>query len=101
MESGRHLLADFLSRHGLTLVDAGKRLGISYVAVRHWVHRSARPSAEQRDKIAQLTGGLIPREAWRTPEEQAAIDAVKPLTVASDDAIRAVPSQPESYESER
>ena len=57
-----------------------------------------RSNAEQRDKIAQLTGGFIPREAWRTPEEQEAIDAIEPLQPAADSPAVAptdAPANPE------
>ena len=79
MEPGTMLHREFIDRHHLTLTAIGKRLDVSYVAVRHWVHGNARPNAAQREKIAILTGGLVPAESWHTEEEQAAIVAVTPL----------------------
>ena len=96
MQFGADLLREFMAVQNLTLTRMGNQVGCSHVSVHNWIHRLARPNAEQRDKIAQLTAGYVPRESWRTPEEQQAIEAIQPLLGRAPPSCDPHPSPPDT-----
>ncbi len=77
--SGPRILLAFLREHELTNVDCARALGISPVAIHHWMDGVQRPREPHRRAIEIWTRGHVPVSVWLTKEERAEITAVKPF----------------------
>jgi hypothetical protein len=75
---GRVRFDRFLRENDISMVSAGKALGVSNVTVFHWRTGEKRPVDHQRTKIRIWTG--IPESTWRTPEENEEIERVQPFS---------------------
>ena len=78
MVLGSVLLRQLIDDNGWTLSSVAGQIGVSQVSVHYWLRGVNRPDAEQREKLHVFTRGVVPRESWRTADEQSAIDAVRP-----------------------
>lgn len=80
---GAVALADFLHQHQLTQAQCGVAIGVTDVAVHEWVTGAHRPRVEYREAIELWTNGHIPRSAWDTDADRAALANIKPHTPLS------------------
>lgn len=80
-------LAKFLEKHGIPKAKAAKALGVSHVAVVHWVTRASVPTVDRRKAIAVWTNGEVPESDWLSDRERAAAEKlaeVKPFVPPSE-----------------
>lgn len=78
---GNDLLAQFLKARGIAKIELARAVGVVPSAVSIWLHGS-RPRALFRHKIERFTAGVVPADAWLTPEERKQIQGVQPWKAA-------------------
>jgi transcriptional regulator with XRE-family HTH domain len=76
---GISALATFLKRHELTQLECARAIGVSNVAVHHWLEGVQRPRERHREAIETWTKGAVPASWWLTDEERAQIAQIKPF----------------------
>lgn len=74
---GARLLRDWLAAPGesRSQTTLAERLGVSQPSVSAWLRGDSRPEDHHRESIQLLTG--VPRESWRKPAEQAAVERIR------------------------
>lgn len=83
LTAGARKLSGFLRDNKIRNSAAADALGVSDVAIHHWLNGNARPKDALRAKIAIWTRGEVPVESWVTGTERADIESTVPHT-ASD-----------------
>lgn len=73
---GREALRIKMAEQGLSQQALAEKLGIKQPSVSAWLKGESRPDASQRDGIELILG--IPREWWRTKEEQERLERLSP-----------------------
>lgn len=71
---GREALQGQMATLGLSQGGLADMVGVKQPSVSAWLSGDSRPDTEQRDILALVLN--IPREWWRTEEEQARIDQI-------------------------
>ncbi len=94
---GRELFAGFLEKNGISPAEAGRRLGVTRVAVYRWLD-DGRPGQPLRIAIDNWTRGEVPAASWVTDRELdrcavAPFDATDAIDIQAADDHRA--SDPE------
>ncbi len=52
-------LKKFLDSNNLSHADFAKQVGVSQVAVHHWVHGRSRPGVKNMARITEVTGSMV------------------------------------------
>lgn len=91
---GARLLSDWLSAPGENRSQTllAEIIGVSQPSVSAWLRGESRPEDHHRESIQLLT--LVPRESWRKPAEQAAVDRVRIALAGQVVAPAAAPATP-------
>lgn len=72
-------MAAFLVKHELSQIDCGNAIGVSNVAIHHWLEGTQRPREAHRLAIEKWTRGKVTAVSWMTSEEREAIAEAKPF----------------------
>jgi hypothetical protein len=99
MTDGAVLFAAFIERNAITLVAAGKALGVSGPTIYDWSTGKKRPRWHHREAIAVWTRDDVPADSWLTDDERAAMRDVRPFvppaesgpSLDDDDAAEPLP----------
>lgn len=75
---GMLALRERMAERGLSQQAIAEKLGVSQPSVSAWLKGSCRPDSAQRDALELSLA--IPRELWRTDEEQTRLDALSVVT---------------------
>jgi transcriptional regulator with XRE-family HTH domain len=62
---GATLLRQWCKANNISQREAGKRMGVSGASVADWKLGKKKPGADNALKIAALTDGAVPIEAWQ------------------------------------
>lgn len=72
---GPRLLKEWRASAGLSQVQAAELVGVRQPTWCAWETGKVTPHIEGALKIARVSGGVVPVEAWCSPDELAAVDA--------------------------
>ena len=73
LTNGPALLLSEIKRRGITRAQAADELDVSPVTIHFWIKETHRPTGARPELIEAWSGGRVPRTAWQTPEEKAAL----------------------------
>jgi len=76
-------LRRFIERVGIGIRDAAEQLDTAHPALLAWLKGICKPDAYRRELIELWTGGTIPRLAWLSDRERAALKRMRPFKRAA------------------
>jgi len=79
---GPKLMLAEIARRDITRAAAAKEIGVSHVTLHFWLNDKHRPTGPRPELIEVWSGGRVPRSAWQTVEERAALKEARKFSKA-------------------